>query len=123
MPWAEWAPYCQPTMGDAPNDDLPGARELRAALASPDPSIRARAVLRAPPGPGVEPMMLAALDDEDPEVRLASVQALIRLGGPAATRAVMAAAARDPSPAVRAEALAGLARILQARRSGARRPD
>ena len=65
--------------------------------------------------------MVGALDDPEPEVRLASVQALTRLRGPSGTRALMRAAAGDPSPAVRAEALAGLSRILQARSPDTRR--
>lgn len=120
---ADRAPYCRATMGDSSNTDRAGVAELRSALASPDPSARARALLRAPPLPGVEQLMIEALDHPEPEVRLASVQALTRLRGPEGTRALMRAAAGDPSPAVRAEALAGLSRILQARSPQARRGD
>ena len=110
-------------MGDSPNAVLPGVAELRAALASADASVRARALLRAPPDPGVERLMIGALEDPEPEVRLASVQAITHLRGPGGTRALMDAAAGDPSPAVRAEALAGLSRILQARSPHVRRKD
>jgi len=111
MVLAHGPPYCRATMGDLSN----GVAELRSALSSLDPSARVRALLRTPPGPAVEQLMIEALDDPEPEVRLASVRALRRLRGPAGTRALMRAAAGDPSPAVRAEALAGLSRILQAR--------
>jgi HEAT repeat protein len=117
------APYCRATMGDSSNADQPGVAELRSALASLDPSTRARALLRAPPGPHVERLMVEALDDPEPQVRLAAVQALARLGGPGGTRALMRVAAGDPSPAVRAEALAGLSEILQARSRNTRPRD
>jgi HEAT repeats len=117
------AAYCLGTMGDSSKTDQRGALELHSALRSPDPSTRAQALLRAPPGPGMEELMIEAVHDPEAEVRLAAVQALTRLRGPGATRALMLAAAGDPSPAVRAEALAGLGRILHARSAHVRRND
>jgi HEAT repeat protein len=71
----------------------------------------------------MEELMIEAVHDPEAEVRLAAVQALTRLRGPGATRALMLAAAGDPSPAVRAEALAGLGRILHARSAHVRLND
>jgi HEAT repeat protein len=67
--------------------------------------------------------MVEAMDNPEPEVRRASVQALTRLGGPMGALALMRVAGSNPSPAVRAEALAGLSRILQARSADVRRND
>jgi HEAT repeat protein len=111
------------TMGDSPSVDEPGLAELRLALASPDPSVRVQALLRAPPAAGVEPLVIDALQDPEPEVRLASIRALARLRGPGGTRALMKAAAGDLSPAVRAEALAALSRILEGRSPHMRKID
>ena len=66
---------------------------------------------------------LDALRDPEPEVRLAAVRSLVRLGGTRATRALMQSAAGDLSPVVRAEALAALSRILEARGSRVPPPD
>lgn len=115
MASVSWGPYCRPTMGDFPDANGLGLAELRSALASPDPGARVDALLRAPPEPGVQQLVIDALRDPEPEVRLAAVRTLVRLGGPRATRALMQAAAGDLSPAVRAEALAALSRILGAR--------
>jgi HEAT repeat protein len=102
-------------MGDFSDANGLGLAELRSTLASPDSGTRVDALLRAPPEPGVQQLVIDALWDLEPEVRLAAVRTLVRLGGPRATRALMQAAAGDLSPPVRAEALAGLSRILEAR--------
>ena len=57
-------------------------------------------------------MLLLVLMDEEPLVRLAAVRALTRAPGPHVTREIMRVAATDPSPAVRAEAVAALGRAL-----------
>ena len=102
-------------MGDPPNTSDLGLDDLRSALASADASIRARALLRGPPAAGTELLLILALQDPEPEVRLAAIPALARLRGPRGTRAIMDAAAGDLSPAVRSEALAALSRILETR--------
>jgi hypothetical protein len=120
---AGWRPYCRGTMGDPPNTNDLGLGELRSALASADPSTRARALLRAPPAAGTEQLVILALQDPEPEVRLAAIQALTRLRGPRGTRAIMEAAAGDLSPAVRSQALAALSRILETRAPHVRRSN
>lgn len=102
-------------MGHPPTAERLGSAELRSALASPDPSTRAQGLLRAAAAPGVEELAVEALLDQEPEVRVAAVQALSRLGSPKGTTALMEAAAGDPSPSVRAAALAALGGILEAR--------
>jgi HEAT repeat protein len=92
-----------------------GLSELRAALASPDPEVRVRAIPRVRPEPGVQEALIEALLDVSAEVRLAAVRALGRLQGPRATRALIQVSASDLSVSVRAEAVATLGRILEAR--------
>lgn len=92
-----------------------GPSELRAALASPDPSVRARAIPRARPEPGVVDVLIEALRDASPDVRRAAVRALARTRGPKATREIVRLSADDLSVSVRVEAVAALGRILAAR--------
>ena len=92
-----------------------GLAELLEALVSPDPAVRARALLRARPSPGTEDVLIEALADPDPEVRRAAVHTLGRGDGPKAAQALMEVSAGDVSVAVRAEAVAALGRILQGR--------
>jgi HEAT repeat protein len=92
-----------------------GLSELRAALASPDPSVRARAIPRVRPEPGVQETLIEALRDAAPEVRRAAVRTLTRLRGPRVTAALIHVSTNDLSVSVRAEAVAALGRILEAR--------
>jgi HEAT repeat protein len=88
--------------------------ELGRALASADPRTRAAAAVRAGSEPGAEEMLVLVLTDEEPLVRLAAVRALAGVSGPRATRAIIRVAATDPSPEVRAEAVAAVGRALAA---------
>lgn len=99
-------------MDDSPAVPGVGLGELRAALSSTDPARRASALSRARPESGVDEVVVSALSDANEEVRRASVRALARIGTPVATRALAAACSRDLSPAVRAEAVAALGRLL-----------
>jgi len=92
-----------------------GLSELRAALASPDPAVRARAIPRVRPEPGVREALIETLRDASPDVRRAVVRALARLEGPRTTRELIRVSMDDLSVSVRAEAVAALGRILEAR--------
>jgi HEAT repeat protein len=92
-----------------------GLSELRAALASPDAAVRARAIPRARPEPGVPEALIEALRDFSPDVRRAAVRALAHVRGARATRELMRVTVDDISAAVRAEAVAALGRILESR--------
>jgi HEAT repeat protein len=94
--------------------------ELGRALASADPRTRAAAAARAGSEPGAEGMLLLVLTDEEPLVRLAAVRALAGVSGPQATRSIIRMATTDPSPEVRAEAVAAVGRALKValRRAG-----
>jgi HEAT repeat protein len=92
-----------------------GLAELRAAFASPDPSVRARAIPRVRPEPGVQEALIEALRDASPDVRRAAIRALARLPGPRAARALIQVSTDDLSVTVRAEAVAALGKILEAR--------
>jgi HEAT repeat protein len=92
-----------------------GLAELMEALASSDPAVRAGAIARARPSPGTEDVLIDALADPDPGVRREAVRALARTEGRKATGALIEVSAGDVSVAVRAEAVAALARILIAR--------
>jgi len=89
--------------------------ELMEALASTDPAVRARAIARARPSPGVEDVLIDVLADANPDVRREAVRALGRTEGRKATRALIEVSEGDISIAVRAEAVAALGRILRAR--------
>jgi hypothetical protein len=102
-------------MGSQPEADALRQTELRSALASADPSLRAAGLNRARPGPGVEQAVVEALADTEVDVRLAALRALVRLRGPRGTGILIEVAASDLSPAVRAEAVAAIARILDGR--------
>jgi HEAT repeat protein len=96
-------------------------RELarfRDALTAGDPAVRAATILRAPSIPGVEDLIVAALDDPAPTVRRAAVQSLGRMGGAKGVRALMEVSRSDVAPTVRAEAVASLGQILRSRRGG-----
>jgi HEAT repeat protein len=92
-----------------------GLSELRAALASPDPGVRARAIPRVREEPGVQEALIEALRDVSPDVRRAAVRALARLEGPRVTRELVRVSMDDLSVSVRAEAIAVLGRILESR--------
>jgi len=92
-----------------------GLSELRAALASPDPRVRAGAIPGVRPEPGGHEALIEALRDVSADVRRAAVRALGRLQGPRATRALIHVSTGDLSVSVRAEAVAALGRILEAR--------
>jgi HEAT repeat protein len=102
-------------MGHGPGDAALGAGELRQALGSPDPALRAAALDRARPGPGVEEILVGALRDHSPEVRRAAARAIGRVDGPVATRALMEQLSGDLSVRVRLEAVAAIGRILSER--------
>jgi hypothetical protein len=65
-------------MDDA-GEPLLGRAELEGALASFDPAVRAAALARTGPGPGVEPLVVRALMDVSVRVRLAAVEAVARI--------------------------------------------
>jgi HEAT repeat protein len=90
-----------------------GLSELRAALASPDPAVRERAIPRARLEPGVEGALIDALQDTSPNVRRAAVQALAQMRGARSTRELIRVTGEDLSAAVRAEAVAALGRTLE----------
>src|SRR5205823_13201640 len=96
--------------------------ELRSALFSDDPHVRAAALRKARPDPGVEPAVLIALHDDHAEVRLAATGTLSHLPGPRAARALIEASALDPSPAVRLAAVGAIGRLLEARTRDAGEP-
>jgi HEAT repeat protein len=100
---------------DHPGAPSLGLLELRAALASPDPAARARAIPRVRPEPGVQEALIEALRDTSAEVRRAAVRALVRLEGPRATRELIRVSMDDLSVSVRAEAVVALGRILEIR--------
>jgi HEAT repeat protein len=92
-----------------------GLTELLEALASADPAARAGAVARARLEPSVEEVLIESLSDPSPEVRAAAIRVLARMEGRRATDALMEVSAGDISILVRAEAVAALGRILEAR--------
>jgi HEAT repeat protein len=92
-----------------------GLSELRAALASTDPAVRARAISRVGEEPGVQDALIGALRDASAEVRREAVRTLARLQGAGAARALIHVSTSDMSAFVRAEAVAALGRILETR--------
>jgi HEAT repeat protein len=92
-----------------------GLAELLEALASADPVVRAGAIARARPQAGVEEVLIGSLSDPSPEVRAAAVRTLARMEGRRVTEALIEVSAGDISILVRAEAVAALGRILEAR--------
>jgi hypothetical protein len=78
MAWAGAALYPRRRM-DVAGEPLLGLAELEGALASFDPAVRAAALERAAPGPGVEPLVVRALLDVSPRVRVAAVDAVARI--------------------------------------------
>jgi len=130
VPFALWravgfSPYAVPPMGDAGSlhpeqdpADRAAVREparLRESLRTGTPPQRATAIRSALPAPGVEPVVVGALDDPDPTVRLAAVHVLEGLARSRGTRGLARTAMEDPSPAVRVEAVRALAGLLQRR--------
>ncbi len=91
---------------------------LREALRTGTPPQRATAIRSAVSAPGVEVVLVEALDDPDPTVRVAAVHALGPLARSRGLRGLARTAMEDPSPAVRVEAVRALASVLQ--RSAAR---
>jgi len=92
-----------------------GLAELLDALASADPSVRAAAIGRASPHAGVADVLIESLADPSQEVRAATVRALARTQWRRATDALIEVSSGDLSVLVRAEAVAALGRILEAR--------
>jgi HEAT repeat protein len=92
-----------------------GLAELLEALASDDPSVRAAAIGRASSQAGVADVLIESLADPSQEVRAAAVRALARMQGRRATDALIEVSSGDLSVLVRAEAVAALGRILEAR--------
>src|SRR5205085_12117034 len=93
---------------------------LREALADPDPFVRVRALGGSDAEEGAVRAIAFALGDDYPMVRREAVRALSRAGGSmAAARALLDAAAHDPSAEVRAEAVTALAGILRAQDASA----
>jgi HEAT repeat protein len=89
--------------------------QLREALTSPDPRVRAETIARTGRVAGVEPLLIGALQDAEPAVRRAAVRALARRQGPATARALIRTASADPASPVRLEAVAAIGRLLQRR--------
>ena len=89
--------------------------ELRAALASSDPAVRARAIAKVRTEPGIQEALIEALRDASADVRRAAVRALARLQGPMAARVLVQISTEDLAVSVRAEAVAALGRIMEAR--------
>jgi hypothetical protein len=88
--------------------------EFERALASRDPGRRAAALLHAPERPGAEELIIRVLmADPAVDVRRAAARSLARFRGAGATRALIAASSLDLSPAVRAEAVAAVGRLLR----------
>jgi HEAT repeat protein len=96
-------------MGDQRSPD---PASLREALRRGSASERSAAIESAHPAPGLEAVLIEALDDPEQNVRLTAVRALAALARARGSRALMRSAANDPASAVRAEAVAALGRIL-----------
>src|ERR671937_482420 len=92
-----------------------GLAELLEALASPDPAVRAAAIARTRPQPAMQGVLLGSLADPAPEVRAAAVRAVSRLEGRRVAEALIEVSSGDVSVLVRAEAVAAIGRILEAR--------
>ncbi|MGH2573408.1 MAG: HEAT repeat domain-containing protein [Actinomycetota bacterium] len=103
-------------MDESPGVPELGLRALRDELSSSDPSERAAALSRARLEPGVEEVLIEALRDSDERVRRESVRTLARLGTAGGRLALIEVSSSDISPAVRAEAVAALGRILESLR-------
>lgn len=90
------------------------------SLASEDPAQRRDALAYAsrisridpPDRPAVEEAVTAALRDHDPDVRIAAIRALVRMGMGRSLHALIQTAGEDPAPEVRREAVAALARLI-----------
>lgn len=100
------------TSGGDPAGGQPRLAEIRRALDSADPRKRAAAAARAGTEPGGEEILLLALEDQAPAVRLAAVRALASIPGARFTREMMRVASTDESPDVRAEAVDAVGRAL-----------
>src|SRR5437870_4474230 len=92
-------------------------RQHRIAAVS-DPFARAEAVSVIRSADAIT----AALSDEHPLVRRAAVRALGERGGPSAAPALLRAAAHDPSPEVREEAVAVLGAMVRGSTATSGRP-
>ena len=94
-----------------------GLSELLAALASSDPAVRARAIPRVRPEPGVKEALIEALRDASSDVRRAAVRELAQMREPGTASALIHVSMTDLSIVVRAEAVAALWSILESRTS------
>jgi len=81
------------------------------------------AIRSAPPGPGLEPVLIEALADPEPVVRMTAVRALAALARTRGTRALMRVSMADPSPDVRMDAVGAVGRILAGRVGLEERPS
>ena len=88
---------------------------LRRGARTGSPLQRAAAIAASRPGPGVEEILVEALDDPEVPVRLSAVRALAGAARSRGTRALIRLTSTDPAPQVRAEAIAALAQILDQR--------
>jgi HEAT repeat protein len=107
-----------PLMERTPRRPGLGLAELLEALASPDPAVRAAAIARTRPQPAMQGVLLGSLADPAPEVRAAAVRAVSRLEGRRVAEALIEVSSGDVSVLVRAEAVAAIGRILEARTRG-----
>ncbi|HEX9311568.1 MAG TPA: HEAT repeat domain-containing protein [Actinomycetota bacterium] len=99
------------------------ATRIRHALAHGGPAERVAAIRSAPPGPGLEPVLIEALADPEPVVRMTAVRALAALARTRGTRALMRVSMADPSPDVRMDAVGAVGRILAGRVGLEERPS
>ena len=84
--------------------------DLAASLRDPSPLVRTEALARCSSDVAT---VAPALQDAYPLVRREAIRALGRIGGDEAARAILNAAAHDPSVEVREEAVIVLAGILR----------
>jgi HEAT repeat protein len=114
-------------MSAPPTPPPPAAvlRAVRRALQAQDPVARYAALQRvggvrlpeAALQAELEDAVADALSDAEPDVRVAAIRALVRLGARDALRALITASSDDPSTHVRREAVAALARLVSAPRT------
>jgi HEAT repeat protein len=92
-----------------------GLGDLREALASGDPSRRSNVLLNVRFEPGVEDLVITALQDRSVDVRVAAVRTVARLRMPRAIRTLLDVSLVDIAPAVREEAVAAVGKLLAER--------
>jgi hypothetical protein len=88
---------------------------LRQLVRTGSPVQRAAAIAAARPAPGVEEVLVEALDDPEVAVRVSAVRTLAGAARSRGTGALIRVTSTDPAPQVRAEAVAALAQILDQR--------